>query len=160
MEPMLLQRSPGAALAPFVERLWLVDERAENPGQCQPRAARERALPTGHMDLVFRLSAAPVRVFGGVEDERGATLGHAVVIGARASFYERDTTQPSFAVGAHFRPGGAQALLGAPAEELAGRHTALADLWGAEAERTRADLGELPTAAARLERLERRLQER
>jgi AraC-like DNA-binding protein len=161
MEPMLLQRSPGAALAPFVERLWLVDERADDREEGRPpRAARERALPTGHMDLVFRLSAAPVRVFGGAEDERGATLGHAVVIGARSSFYERDTTQPSLALGAHFRPGGAAALLGAPAEELAGRHTSLADLWGADAERTRTELGELPSAAARLERLERRLLER
>jgi AraC-like DNA-binding protein len=53
--------------------------------------------------------------------------------GARAAFYLRDTSAPVRSVGVQFRPGGATALLGVPAAELAGRHTPLDDLWGTAA---------------------------
>ncbi len=127
---MLLHRPPTRALASYVERLWYFDDTAELGSV---RSARERALPTGSMDLVFRLSSEPVRVFAGIADAEGSTFGHAVVAGVRSTFHVRDTSRPTCSVGAHFRPGGAAALLGIPADELAGRHTALEDLWGREA---------------------------
>jgi AraC-like DNA-binding protein len=65
------------------------------------------------------------------------------VSGTRGAYFVRDTSRPSCAVGVHFRAGAAGALLGAPAGELAGRHTALVELWGAEAERARARIAEL-----------------
>src|SRR5262245_31814873 len=148
---MLLHRTPARALALFVERLWFFDDTADRRA---PRAARERALPTGSMDLVFRLSREPVRVFADAADERGSTFGHAVVCGARSSWFVRDTSHPSCSLGVHFRPGGAAALLGIPADELCGRHTALTDLWGRNAELARERLLEAPTPEARLASVE------
>jgi AraC-like DNA-binding protein len=130
---MLLHRPPHPSLAPFVERLWHLDETADRA----PRCARERALPTGRVDLVIRLSPAPIRIFEDVEGQAARTFGHAVVVGARASFHVRDTSSPSCSVGAHLRPGGAAAVLGIPAGELAGRHTTLGDLWGRQSLRER-----------------------
>ncbi len=149
--PVLLHRPPTRPLASFVERLWYFDNRAE-PGS--ERFPRERALPTGSMDLVFRLSEEPVRVFAGLGDLEGSTFGHAVISGVRSSFHVRDTSRPTCSVGAHFRPGGAAALLGVPAGELAGRHTALEDLWGRSAASARERLLEEPSPAARLALLE------
>ena len=131
---MLLRRPPPPALAPFVESLWYLDD---TRGDHHDRPARERALPTGSTNLVFRLSSEPVRVFAGMEDGVGAIFGHAVISGVRSSYYVRDTRHPSCSVGAHFRPGGATALLGVPSEELAGRHAALEDLWGRSASSAR-----------------------
>lgn len=77
-----------------------------------------------------------------------------MVSGPRAAFYVRDTSHPSCSVGVHFRPGGAAVLLGVPGQELAGRHTALVDLWGRSAEVAREQLLAAPKPAARLALLE------
>ena len=148
---MLLQRTPAGALAPFVERLWYFDEGTD---LARPRAARERALPTGSVNLVFRLSSEPVRVFRSIDDCVGEAFGHAVISGARSSYYVRDTARPSCSVGVHFRPGGAAALLGVPGEELAEHHTSLEDLWGRSASISRERLLAEPRPAARLGLLE------
>jgi AraC-like DNA-binding protein len=106
------------------------------------------------MDLVVRLSPEPIRVFADGDDATGATCGHAVLAGARPSYHVRDTSAPSRSVGVHFRPGGAAALFGIPAGELAGRHTALADLPGTRAAELRERLLAAPSPTARLARLE------
>jgi AraC-like DNA-binding protein len=147
---MLLQRPPVRALAPFVERLWHFDDHDDG----RSRAARERALPTGKANLVLRLSSEPVRVFAGLDDADGRTFGHAVLSGARASYYLRDTSHPSCSVGVQFRPGGAAALLGVAAGELAGRHAPLEDLWGRSAASARERLLEERRPAARLDLVE------
>jgi AraC-like DNA-binding protein len=155
---MIQSRPPHhPALAPFVERLWHFDDTADRG---RPRCARERALPTGRMDLVVRLSPAPIRVFTGAGDETGRSFGHAVVAGVRPSYHVRDTSAPSCSVGVHFRPGGAAILLGIPAGELAGRHTMLGDLFGADAQRLRERLLDTSQPAARLALLEAFLLER
>jgi AraC-like DNA-binding protein len=154
--PTMHSRPPHPALAPYVERLWHFDDTADH----RPRHARERALPTGRMDLVVRLSPQPIRVFGGVGDDTGGSFGHAVIAGARPSYHVRDTSAPSCSVGAHFRPGGAALLLGIPAGELAGRHTALGDLFGSRAARLRERVLGAPSPAARLAVLEAFLLER
>jgi AraC-like DNA-binding protein len=151
----LLRRPPHPALAPYVDCLWHLDETSdETSAEAKPRAARERALPTGAMDLVFRLSEAPVRVFADANDREGRCFGRAVVIGARSSSYLRDTAQPSRSVGVHFRPGGATALLGVPADELAGRHTPLADLWAGSATSAHERIADARSADQRLRRFE------
>lgn len=147
----LLARQPGPALAPFVERLWAFDERAAPPRE---RSARERALPTGCASLVVRLSDEPIRIFEGVQDAAGRTFGHAVLAGARARFHVRDTSRPSCSLGVQFRPGGAAALLGLPAGELAGRYTPLEALWGRAAAEARERMAERSSARERLALLE------
>ena len=134
---------PGPLLAPFIELLWHSDD----GGDGAPRPERERVLPTGRASLVVRVSPEPVRVFAADDEPRGRTFGHAVVGGARSSYYVRDTSRPSIAFGVQFRPGGAAAFLGVPAEELAERHTSLDDLWGSDVQRLRERLLSAPSAA-------------
>jgi AraC-like DNA-binding protein len=88
------------------------------------------------MHLAIRLSAAPLTTFDDVSGANARVLGHAVVGGARSTFYVRKV-EPSQSVGALLHPGAALALFGASAAELCERHTLLEDLWGREEERVR-----------------------
>lgn len=130
---MRLVRVPSPALRPFVKQLWVSEDTVAV-------AEREHVLPTGGMHVVFRLSDHPLRLFDAPDDTTGRTVGLAVVGGARAAFYIRDVSHPLHSVGAELRPGAAEALLGAPADELAEAHTSLADLWGRSADEARARL--------------------
>lgn len=150
-----MQRPPRPALAPFVATLW-----SSEPGRPDAQAAaRERVLPTGAMHVVIRIDE-PLVIFepGGAGDALVArTIGHAIIGGARASAYVRDISRPGRSVGAQLRPGAAELLLGAPANELAERHTRLDDVWGPSVDALRAQLAELADPAARLEVFERAL---
>jgi len=127
---LLRERPRLARLRPFVQALWAV---LPGPGALVRPGAREHVLPTGAMHLVFRLSGPPLRLFEGPGDAQGLSVGHALVGGPRDRFYVRDVSQPCASVGALLQPGVALPLLGAPEDALAGRHTALADLWGLQA---------------------------
>lgn len=129
--------------------LWAVDE----PVSTFREARREHVLPTGEMHLVIRLREDTLRIFAGPHDEVGMRAGHALIGGARDTFYSRELSGPQSSVGAQFRPGGAEALLCIPAAELAHRHTRLDDVWGAAAESMRDRLAGLPLAA-RLDAIE------
>lgn len=120
-------RPPSAPLRPFIQLLWAVDEE-ENRTAPQ---RREHVLPTGHMHLVFRLREDPLRLFTGPDDRVGMLAGRALVGGARDTFYRREISGAQCSVGVQFHAGGAEALLGIPAGELAGRHTPVDDIWGA-----------------------------
>ncbi len=113
----------------LVKTLW-----ASAPVAAPPvEDGRERVLPTGDAHLAFRLSGPPLRLHLGDDDLAGRTVGSAVVGGARAQAYVRSVPGGVASVGAQLAPGAASALLGVPGGELAGRHTALADLWGSVA---------------------------
>jgi AraC-like DNA-binding protein len=123
---MLLRRQPQPALQPLVRSLWASERIA-------PAAAggeRERVLPTGAMHLALRLDERPFRFFDDDTDFLGRAPGPGVVGGARAAPYLKDVAGPALSVGAELVPGACEALFGAPADELSGRHTALEDLWG------------------------------
>ena len=106
------------------------------------------------MHLAFRLAGGPLRLFQDLADREGRLAGSSVVGGARATYYVRDVSGPSSSVGAQLRPGAAEALFGVTADELAGRHTSLGDLWGAEAAWTAEQLMEPAMAHQRIDRLE------
>jgi AraC-like DNA-binding protein len=148
---------PAPALRSIVKTLWVATPATGQPALA---SAREHVLPTGDMHLVIRLSAAPLRIYAGPADHSGYTVGHAVVGGARAAFYARDVSTPSWSVGAQLHPGAAQALFGASAAELAGRHTPLEDLWGAAAGTTRERLLEAGDPQRQLARFEALLAQR
>lgn len=99
-------------------------------------ADRERVLPTGAMHLVIRLSN-PLCLFDDVHDCTRREIGCAIVGGARSTYYVRDISKPASSVGAQLLPGASEFLFGVPADELAGRHTPLEDLWGHTAVETR-----------------------
>ncbi len=111
-------------------------------------------MPTGLMHLVFRLDGPAVRIFKDTADTTGAQLGHALVGGARAGFYAKDAAETGQAIGMQLLPGAAQALLGLPADELAGRHVRLEDLWGSSAGLMREQLLAAPTPEAKLRTFE------
>lgn len=119
-------RQPRPSLRPFVLRLWAIDEHG---GSLRVSGAREHALPTSGMHLVFRLSDEPLRLFDSPRDIRGRHVGLNLVGGAHSTYYVKDVSTPARSVGALLRPGAARLLFGATAEELAERHTPLEDLW-------------------------------
>jgi len=146
-----LRRLPGPGLRPFVKTLWATGPPATQPPDGTPR---ERVLPTGEMHLVFRLSEHPLRLYDAAAGPSGRTLGHAIVGGVRATFYVKDVSEPVRSVGAQLHPGASAILFGAPADELAGRHTPLEDLWGPFAAEARGRLLEAQDPARQMDILE------
>lgn len=149
-----LQRPPAPPLDACVARLWTSERPAGLPH------AREWNLPTGLADLVVPLDRPALRRFHGADDAHGHWLAGGVLQGPMLAPTLRDTASASVVVGVQFRPGGLPALLGLPADALAGRTVALDDLWPgwADALRTRVDAaGALHDAAARLRCLEQAL---
>jgi len=147
---MRLVRPTAPALRPFVTRRWAIDETAGPPRV----AARERVLPTGEMHLVFRLSEHPVRLYAGSDARAARNVGFTTVSGMRSTPYLREVGAPVRSVGVQLHPGVSRWLLGAPADELAGRHWALEDLWGAAAARMRERLLDAGSLARQLDLFE------
>ena len=106
------------------------------------------------MHLVFRLGGDRLRLFRDAEDTTGRIVGDALVGGARASYYIRESSGALYSVGAQLRPGAAQALFGLPADELADHHTSLGDLWGQTAASIHDRLSETDCSESRLDLLE------
>ena len=146
----MLKRLPRQDLRPFVRVVWALDEN----DQRSVDASRERVLPTAMMHLVIRLSNHPLRVFDDDTDPIGHSIGQAVVGGARSAPYVRDVSEPVSSVGVQLLPGASELLFGVPADELAGRHTALDEFWGRSVTETRARLCESSSSERRLDILE------
>ncbi len=146
-----MQRVPHPLLAGLIKTAWF-SAPAAGGGPRSP--TREHVMPTGLMHLVFRLDGPAVRIFKDTADTTGAQLGHALVGGARAGFYAKDVAGPVHAVGMQLLPGAAQALLGLPADELAGRHVRLEDVWGSSAGLMREQLLAAPTPEGKLRTFE------
>lgn len=143
-----MQQAPLPSLAGLVQSVW-----SSAPGQAGQTASgrsREFILPSGEMHLVIRLSGPPIRIFENSGDLAGQSLGYAVVGGARAAFYAKDVPAASQAIGVQLLPGAAQALLGLPADEVAGQHVRLDDLWGQGAARMREQLLAAASPAKRM----------
>ena len=132
-------RPPCSALRPWVTLLWAMRGGAELPGVPH----RERVLPTGAMHIVLRLSDSRLTLFESATGQASQSLGHVIVGGARSSCYVKQGGDSICSVGAQLQPGGASALLGVPAFELAERHTSLDALWGLDAARLREQLWEI-----------------
>jgi AraC-like DNA-binding protein len=65
----------------------------------------------------------------------------------------RNISNPSCSAGAELLPGAAELLFGAPADQLAERHTPLQDLWGRSADMARERLLEAESLERRMELL-------
>lgn len=143
-------------LRPWVSQFWVSHSPAD------ARAMREYVLPTGQMHLVVRLSGPALRVFDGRAPGGATTVFRGPVVGgARDHAYAKERTGAVSSVGAVLRPGAAQALFGVSAAELAGRHTLLADLSGADAaDALQAQLADARDAQQRIDRLVRWLMRR
>ncbi len=117
-----MERPPHPLLRPFVRSVW-----HGSPILRRTETYREHMAPSAEMHVAFRLRGPVVRI---IEDGVASPYGHAVVRGLRAGYYVKEVAPATITVGAQLRPGAARALLGVPADELAGRHVRLGDLWG------------------------------
>jgi AraC-like DNA-binding protein len=144
-----LNYRPGAPLAAFVDQFWYRRGYA-------PSRKRERALPTGSVDLVFNLHDDLIRTFADEQDSVGVVTNGAVVHGPQSRYFVLDARRHVHVVGVHFRPGGA-ALFGIAGPELADRHVPLQDIWGAAAIHLRERLLESPMPQAMFALLESEL---
>jgi AraC-like DNA-binding protein len=153
---VILTKVPAPQLRPFVSRLWATDVE----GDAAHGAPAERVLPTGKTHLALRLGSEPLRILDDPTGAGAATLGWAVVGGVRASPYYKDVSRPVPSLGAVLEPGATSLLFDAPADALAGRHTPLDAIWGAEADRLREELAGIPALDRRLLAFERQLRGR
>jgi len=117
-----VERPPHPLLRPFVRSVW-----HGVPALRRADTYREHIAPSAEMHLAFRLRGPTIRL---IESDSATAYGHAVVAGLRAGYFVKEVAPATFTVGAQLRPGAARALLGATADELAGRHVRLGDLWG------------------------------
>ena len=150
---LTITHRPPAPLAAFVDLLWYRRGR-------QPDSRRNRALPTGNVDLVFDLDDHGLRVFA---DDRMRNATHArgaIVHGPQSRYFVLEARSDVHVLGVHFHPGAGALLLGTPARALADRHVALEDLWGCAARELRERLLEAATPGAMFALLERELLDR
>ncbi len=152
-----MERAPHPALAGLIRSVWLS---APAKSHTLPAPQREWMMPTGEMHLVLRLAGPPIGVFDHLDDCVPRDLGHAVVNGARAGVYTKAVAAGSSSIGLQLRPGAALTLLGLPADELAGHHVRLDELWGASASLLRERLLATPSAEGKLRCLETALMRR
>ncbi|MES2687769.1 MAG: helix-turn-helix transcriptional regulator [Pseudomonadota bacterium] len=151
-----MERPPCPALSGLVRSVW----HSTPTDPPAPAPSHELMMPSGEMHLVLRLAGPPIAVFDHLDDHVPRNLGYAVVNGARAAAYAKRVTAGSSSIGLQLRPGASQALLGLPADELAGRHVQLEDLWGADAGLLREQLLAAPSADDKLRCLEAALMQR
>src|SRR5262245_37215218 len=107
--PRTMNRPPSPALRRLVAVVWVSDRSGVPDGGA---VERERTIGSGATHLVFRLSDPPIRLYDAVTDRMGTCIGHAVVGGARATYYVRDASRPVRTVGAVLFPGTAPLLFG------------------------------------------------
>ncbi len=140
----ILTYIPKPPLSNFVECFWLLD------GFTQP--SKERALPTGTVELVISLREDKLRVFN--RQNKDLSFRDAMVCGPHSEFFVIDSAQEESTLGVHFKPGGAFPFLKLPTGELHNVHVSLDTLWGARAVELHDRLLEAKTAEARFRILE------
>jgi methylphosphotriester-DNA--protein-cysteine methyltransferase len=141
---------PGPPLDSFVDHFWFYSGLVADH-------ERERVLPSGTMELIFNLRDRPRRLFPHDRPDRPVDFRRAWMSGPQSGYIVIDVLRDSSLMGVRFRPGGAAAFLGLPADQLRDRVVELEDLWGAEAGTLWESLREAPTAAAKFRLLERHL---
>ncbi len=147
---LYLARHPKAPLSLSVESLWLYSG-------YRPPHRFERVLPTGTLELVINLREDVLHCYDPQSFARIDTLRGPILAGPRESFLVIDTEQQYEIMGAHFRPGGAFAVLGVPADELCGTDVSLQEFWGDAATELRERLVAATDPERRLDILEHAL---
>jgi AraC-like DNA-binding protein len=109
-----------------VDCLWYTDDPA-------PTHHRERALPTGTVEVVFSLTRERFRIFANDADQSGQQFRGSVICGPQPGYFVLDTSRGGAVAGIHFKPVGAAAFFDMPVSEFTGSHIALEDIWGSEA---------------------------
>ncbi|RKS74219.1 AraC-like DNA-binding protein [Actinomadura pelletieri DSM 43383] len=112
--------APTAALAPFVERFWVL--RWDLRGR-PPHRQQVLTRPTVHMTFTSYLTAGTTR---------------ARIVGVVLDDFVEEIADEGRVVGVEFRPGGLRPFMDAPVASLTGRFTTVEEVFGADG-RTLAD---------------------
>ncbi len=145
------QHVPEEPLACYVDWFWFFEDMSHR---------REHVLPDGTFELVIDLREEPRRMF-----DRGGSNGETLfreawMSGAHSQYIVIDALPGSSMIGVHFKPGGAAAILGFPADELRDQVVALDAIWGGTAAELRERLLQARGARAKFAILERSLSDR
>ncbi|OBA86289.1 hypothetical protein A5662_02960 [Mycobacteriaceae bacterium 1482268.1] len=146
----LTRYRPVPPLDEFVEFLWCLSD--------GPTHSRERILPAGTTELVINLGADHIEVMRSRESVR--RFSGAVVSGPYTHSFDIDASKHAAMLGVHFKPVGAQALLGIPPADLRDSHVDLEQLWDVGVDRLRARVCEATTPAERFRLVESALSSR
>jgi len=120
------QYFPSAPLAKYVHWFWFFEAK-------EPPHRREHVLPDGTFELVVDLRDEPRRMFDR-DDANAATLfRRGWISGTHSRYIVIDALPNASMIGVHFKPGGAGAFLGLPAEELRDQVVEIETLWGTAA---------------------------
>ena len=116
------QHVPCEALARYVELFWFYED-------LYPSHRREHVLPDGTFELIIDLRDEPRRLFDRGGNNRETLFRESWISGAHSQYIIIDALPGSSMIGAHFKPGGAAAVLGLPAGELRDQVVQLEAIW-------------------------------
>ncbi len=138
---------PRPPLSEFVRFLWLYEGYAQ-------RHDKERALPSGQMQIVINLLEDKSCIYDRVDTHRCQTFSGSVLSGAHSEYQVISTAMQASVIGVAFKPDGAFPFLRMPAGELRDTTVSLDTLWGTAAADLRDRLLEASTHQARFAILE------
>ena len=138
---------PRAPLNQFVELLWF------HEGLNRDHRL-ERVLPEGSMELIINLRDEDRYVFDRLSYRPERSYRRSWLSGPHSEFIVINTAPNASMIGAHFRPGGANALFGLPLVELRNTVVDLEVFWNSAAETLRDQLLAAPTPADKFRILE------
>ena len=148
--PRIYVRRPRGVLAPFVDSIWyFTSERFAHE--------RERILPSGSMQLLVNLEEDELRTYHGPGYAEVERVPGAALSGVYSGHFAIDTAEQRSIAGVAFRSGGAFPFFRPPADEVAGAHVGLDNLWGRDGAVLRERLLEASAPEAILDALEREL---
>ena len=143
------QHVPAEPLASYVDRFWFYQD-------LFPTHRREHVLPDGTFELIIDLRDAPRHTFDRTSGSE-TLFRNAWISGAQSRYIIIDALPGSSMIGVHFKPGGAAAVLGFPADEFRDSVVELEHIWGAAARDLREQLLAARGAGAKFAILERAL---
>jgi AraC-like DNA-binding protein len=138
---------PRAPLCEFVSDFWLYEN---YEGEHQ----RELILPSGTFELVFNLQEDELRIYSPADPRHCRRFGGALVSGPYTGSFLSDAAEERAILGAHFKPGGASAVLGVSAGEFRDTHVDLSEIWGQSAKTLHEQLCALSEPSERFRLLE------
>jgi AraC-like DNA-binding protein len=144
---------PRAPLCEFVNDFWLYEN-------YEPAHQRELILPSGTFEMVFNLQEDELRIYNRAQPEQCHRFAGALVSGPYSRPFMSDAAEERAILGVHFKPGGAFAILGMPANELEDAHIDLRAIWGSTAETLHSQLCAVEEPSARFRLLEQALMRR
>lgn len=124
---------PADPLASYVDWLWLFED-------LYPPHRREHVLPDGTFELIIDLRDEPRHLFDREDPRRDQTFRRGWISGAHSQYLVIDALPASSMIGVHFKPGGAAAILGLPADTLRDQVVELDAIWGSAASDLREQL--------------------